>query len=161
MDYLARTLASAACAALLSIPAAAQTVARNDVSFDIAKRIADAAMADCAARGATVAVHVVDSSGDIIISYRADGSRPHIFEVAFEKAYTAMSFERSTQGMSEEYAEGNPNRVQQADFTNTLFLGGGLPINIDGKTVGGIGVAGTAGPVSEECAQAGIDAVLN
>lgn len=161
MQNLFRYLTGAACAALLAIPATAQTVTRHDISFDTAKQIADAAMADCAARGATVAVHVVDSSGNIILSYRADGSRPHIFQVAFEKAYTAMSFQRPTQDMSEEYAEGNPNRVQQADFPNTVFLGGGLPIIIDGETVGGVGVAGTLGPISAQCAQAGLDAVAD
>ena len=95
------------------------------------------------------------------ISSRSDGSRPHIYEVAYEKAYTAMSFQRPSGQLADDLANGNIGRTQQADFPNTVLLAGGLPIVINDETVGGVGVAGLPGPQSEQCAQAGIDAVLN
>lgn len=156
-----RHLTCTACAAIIAIPAAAQTVTSHNISFDVAKQIADAAIADCEARGGTVAVHIVDGSGNTVVSYRADGSRPHIYEVAYEKAYTAMSFQRPSGQMADDLANGNIGRTQQADFPNTVLLAGGLPIVINDETVGGVGVAGLPGPQSEQCAQAGIDAVLN
>jgi len=156
-----RHLTCTACAAIIAIPAAAQTVTSHNISFDVAKRIADAALADCEARGGTVAVHIVNGSGNTVVSYRADHSRPHIYDVAYEKAYTAMSFQRATSGLEADAASGNAARAQQADFPNVVLLGGGLPIVIDDETVGGVGVAGLPGAQSEQCAQAGIDAVLN
>jgi uncharacterized protein GlcG (DUF336 family) len=41
-----------------------------------------------------------------------------------------------------------------------LMLGGGLPIEIDGEIVGGIGVGGAPGAhLDDACAQAGLDAI--
>ena len=161
MRHLIGYLTSAACAAIIAMPAGAQTVTSRNVSFSVAKQIADATLADCEARGGTVAVHVIDGSGSTVVSYRADHSRPHIYQVAYEKAFTAMSFQRSSGELAADLVNGNIARTQQADFPNMVLLGGGLPIVIDGETVGGVGVAGLPGAQSEQCAQAGIDAVLN
>ena len=159
--HLIGNLTVAACAAIIALPAQAQTVTSHNISFELAKRIAEAAMTDCEARGGTVAVHVVDGSGNIVVSYRADHSRPHIYQVAYEKAFTAMSFQRSSGELEADLVNGNIARTQQADFPNMVLLGGGLPIVINDETVGGVGVAGLPGAQSEQCAQAGIDAVLN
>jgi uncharacterized protein GlcG (DUF336 family) len=41
-----------------------------------------------------------------------------------------------------------------------LILGGGLPIDISGDVVGGIGVGGAPGAhLDDACAQAGLDAI--
>ena len=41
-----------------------------------------------------------------------------------------------------------------------LMLGGGLPIEMDGEIVGGIGVSGAPGTqLDDACAQAGLDAI--
>jgi uncharacterized protein GlcG (DUF336 family) len=41
-----------------------------------------------------------------------------------------------------------------------LILGGGLPIEIGGEVVGGIGVGGAPGAhLDDACAQAGLDAI--
>mgnify|MGYP001596034104 FL=1 len=41
-----------------------------------------------------------------------------------------------------------------------LMLGGGLPIEIEGEIVGGIGVGGAPGAhLDDACAQAGLDAI--
>ena len=161
MRHLIGYLTSAAYAAIIAMPAGAQTVTSHNISFDVAKQIADVAMADCSARGGTVAVHVVDGSGNTVVSYRADHSRPHIYQVAYEKAFTAMSFQRSSGELEDDLVSGNVVRTQQGDFPNIVLLGGGLPIVINGETVGGVGVAGLPGAQSEQCAQAGIDAALN
>jgi uncharacterized protein GlcG (DUF336 family) len=43
---------------------------------------------------------------------------------------------------------------------DVLFLGGGLPIEIGGEIVGGIGVGGAPGAhLDDACAQAGLDAI--
>jgi uncharacterized protein GlcG (DUF336 family) len=43
-----------------------------------------------------------------------------------------------------------------------LMLGGGLPIEIGGEVVGGIGVGGAPGSnFDDACAQAGLDALKN
>lgn len=161
MRNLIGNLTCAVCAAIIALPAAAQTVTSHNISFDVAKQIADATMADCEARGGTVAVHVIDGAGNTVVSYRADNSRPHIYQVAYEKAFTAMSFQRPSGELADDLVNGNIARTQQADFPNMVLLGGGLPIVIGDETVGGVGVAGLPGPQSEQCAQAGIDAVLN
>ena len=152
-------LSAAALSALIALPAAAQTVTSRNISYDVAKQIAEAAMENCTARGAAVAVHVVDATGQTVVALRADGARPHVFQNSFEKAYTAMAFERPSSEMERDLEAGDMGRTQQADFPNMVLLAGGLPIRVDDEVVGGVGISGTQGPVTEECAQAGIDSV--
>jgi len=70
-------LALAALACLIAAPASAQLIQRKDLSYAMAKTIAENALADCKARGYAVSVVVVDRGGDTIVALRAErrGSR--------------------------------------------------------------------------------------
>lgn len=158
MSRIIHIVALAACACALSFPAGAQLMVHRDLSYAMAKTMAETAMESCAARGVAVSVHVISHYGGTIIALRNDGARPHTFENSYEKAFTAMTFRRPSSQMQQEYAEGNAIRAQQADFPGVVAIGGGLPVRAGDDVVGGIGVSGSGGG-TEACAQAGIDAV--
>ena len=154
-----RFLLTLACVCALAVPAAAQLTVRRDLSYAMAKTIADTTMAQCVAENLQVSIHVIDSSGDTIVALRGDGTRPFTFENSYEKAFTAMAFGRPSAEMQAEYAAGNSTRAQQADFPHVVMIGGGMPILADGEVVGGIGISGAASSATDVCVQAGIDAV--
>jgi len=154
------TLLLAGAMIAVSLPAAAQLIAQNRLSYALAKTIADDTMDTCITRGSRISVHVVDQAGETIIALRGDGARPHTFDNSREKAYTAMTFGRPSQAMEDEYIAGDLMRAQQADFPNVVALGGGLPIRAGEEIVGGVGVSGGPAP-TELCAQAGLDAVAD
>jgi uncharacterized protein GlcG (DUF336 family) len=147
------------CVSAVAVPAAAQLTVRRDLSYAMAKTIADTTMTRCVAENVQVSIHVIDSSGDTIVALRGDGARPFTFDNSYEKAYTAMAFGRPSAEMQAEYTEGNATRAQQADFPHIVMIGGGMPLIADGEVVGGVGISGAASSATDVCVQAGIDAV--
>ncbi len=159
MSNTIRILLTLGCACALAVPAAAQLSVRTDLSYAMAKTIADTTMEQCVADNLQVSIHVIDSSGDTIVALRGEGTRAFTFDNSYEKAYTAMAFERPSAEMQAEYAEGNPTRAQQADFPHVVMIGGGVPIFADGEVVGSIGISGATSSATDVCVQAGINAV--
>ena len=74
----------------------AQLLTHRDLSYSMAKTIAETAIDSCAAKGYAVSAVVVDRAGDVIVAMRADNAGPHTMENARRKAYTARSFRTST-----------------------------------------------------------------
>ena len=72
MSAISNRLALAALACLIAAPTSAQLIHRKDLSYAMAKTIAENALADCRARGYAVSVVVVDRGGDTIVALRAD-----------------------------------------------------------------------------------------
>lgn len=129
--------------------------------LELALAGAGSALEACAADGYGVSVTVVDAGGVQKVHLRADGAGPHTIGSSAGKAYTAASMKRATLGLANFIAE-RPDLAGLRDMDiRILILGGGLPIEIDGAVVGGIGVGGApSGDIDEACAQAGIDALL-
>src|ERR1700716_3422203 len=112
MSVAFNRLVVAALACLIAAPAGAQLIQRRDLSYAIAKTIAENALADCKARGYAVAVVVVDRGGDTMVARRADDAGPHTMENARRKAYTARTFRMTTEEFIKAMAT-NPARREQ------------------------------------------------
>src|SRR5215470_8049473 len=104
------TLALALVGALVAAtaPASGQLLQRKDLSYAIAKTIAETAIADCKARGYNTSVVVVDRAGETMIAMRYDDASPHTLENARRKAYTARSFRQTTEEYAKKLEQGNP-----------------------------------------------------
>jgi uncharacterized protein GlcG (DUF336 family) len=141
---------------VLGQPALAQLLTHRDLSYAMAKTIAETAIESCAAKGYAVSAVVVDRDGEVIIAMRADNAGPHTMENARRKAYTARSFRTSTAAYAKRYADGDPVVHQQVTLPNVIAIPGGLPIKVGDDVIGGAGVSGSPG-VDEPCVQAGLD----
>jgi uncharacterized protein GlcG (DUF336 family) len=149
------TFVALACA--IAAPASAQLIQRKDLSYAMAKTIAENALADCKARGYSVAVVVVDRGGDTMVALRADDAGPHTMENARRKAYTARTFRMTTEEFIKEMAT-RPVRREQTTLPNVIAISGGVPIKVGNDVIGGVGLSGSPG-VDEPCVMAGIDKV--
>lgn len=132
---------------------------RHQLSLKQALNAAVEAESTCADQGFRVSVAVVDRSGGLVKAHiRGDGSGPHTLESARRKAYTSASLGQPTSALVNLVID-NPVTEGLRDMNESiLILGGGLPIMVDGKIIGGIGVGGApGGHLDEACAQAGID----
>ena len=122
---------------------------------------ATTALEACAADGHGVSVTIVDAGGVQKVHFRADGAGPHTIGSSAGKAYTAASMKRATLGLANFIADRHDLHGLRDMDDHILILGGGLPVEIDGEIVGGIGVGGApGGDIDEACAQAGIDGML-
>jgi uncharacterized protein GlcG (DUF336 family) len=144
----------------LASPAQAQgVISERNVSTQLARAIADAAM-ECPNNGAGLSVAVVDRSGQLKVLMRGDGSPPHGMELARRKAYTARTFRRS----SLEWAKrSETDLIGQRSLAEVIPLGGGVPIQVGNDTIGAVGVSGTSGgqPGDDNCAKAAIAKVAD
>ena len=112
------------------------------VPVDAALQMVQAAHAYAARAGLAVAVAVVDEAGAPIAVGRMDGADPRAAELAYHKAYTAASFQVSTQELVPEARQPWLRSLAIGSRGRILPAGGGIPI-IDGiAVVGAIGVAG-------------------
>ena len=129
------------------------------VTFDAALLAAQAALADCRKRGATIAVAVVDRSGVPVVMLRDPLAGMHTPETAIRKAWTAASFRGATSDLIGATAPNGPNGGIR-HLPNVAMIGGGLMLQSSGSLVGAIGVSGApSGDMDDECAKAGIRAI--
>ena len=153
----ATRLSLIALASLAAAPVQAQLIERKDLSYAIAKTIAENALDDCKTRGYAVAVVVVDRGGDTMVALRADNAGPHTMENARRKAYTARTFRMTTEAFAKEMAT-RPVRREQTTLPHVIAIPGGVPIQVGDDVIGGVGLSGSPG-VDEPCVQAGLDKV--
>jgi uncharacterized protein GlcG (DUF336 family) len=126
----------------------------------LAGKAIQASIDACNKDGYRVSVSIVDRAGVLRAMARADGAGPHTVDSSKKKAYTASSLRRSTTDLAELINKVPTLQALREVNDQMLMLGGGLPIEIGGEIVGGIGVGGAPGAhLDDACAQAGLDAI--
>ncbi len=123
----------------------------------LAQKAAIAGLAKCEEGGYKVSVAIADRGGNLKVLLRSDGAGPHTTDSSFRKAYTAASLRRSTLHLAELITDIPSIQALRDMNDKILILGGGLPIELEGEVVGGIGVGGAPGDhLDEACAAAGL-----
>jgi uncharacterized protein GlcG (DUF336 family) len=126
----------------------------------LATKAAHATVDQCLADGYRVSVTVVDRGGNVRAVLRQDGAGPHTVDSSRKKAYTSASMKQPTAKLAELVAKMPAVQGLQHMNDHMLLLGGGLPIEIGGEVVGGIGVGGApGGHLDAACAQAGLTSI--
>lgn len=135
-------------------------VMQRNLSLPMAKTIAEAALAECAAKGYHTAVAVVDRAGQIMVLLRDEQATAQVAEMARRKAYTARVFRSTTLDFQKRTTPDMPNAAQR-DLADILALGGGAPILVGNEAVGGVGSAGSTQEQDDACAKAGVAKVAD
>ena len=123
------------------------------VTIVSAKEIAARAVAECTKNGWNVAVAVVDTHGFLVYFERMDNTQTASMDIAIGKARAAATFRRPTRVFMEAINKGAP---ATATLPGVFASPGGLPIMVDGKVTGGVGVSGVTGDQDEQCSKAGL-----
>ncbi|MBY0274587.1 heme-binding protein [Candidatus Binatia bacterium] len=153
------TLATSLLTALLATRAGANssTAERTVLTIDGAKKVASAAAAEANAHQDGGSIAVVDEGGNLIYLERLEGTFPASANVSIGKARTAALFQKPTAAFEDIIKGGRTPMIALADFTP---LQGGVPIVVDGKVIGAVGVSGAASQARDEAvAQAGAAAL--
>jgi len=132
------------------------TVPIKRLKMETALLIAQAAISQCRKEGVQIAVTVVDRGGHPQVMLRDVLAMDISLPISKQKAHTAMSFNTALSQLSDRFT-----KPYMAPKLEGLILGaGGVPINIGGNIMGGIGVSGApSGKTDEKCAVAGLEAV--
>jgi uncharacterized protein GlcG (DUF336 family) len=118
-----------------------------------AKKIAAGVIAECQKNSWNVAVAVVDTHGFLVYFERMDNTQTASMDIALGKAKAAATFRRPTRVFMDVINKGSP---ATATLGGVYASPGGLPIMVDGKVTGGVGVSGVTGDQDEQCAKAGL-----
>jgi uncharacterized protein GlcG (DUF336 family) len=118
-----------------------------------AKKIAAGVIAECQKNGWNVAVAVVDNHGFLVYFERMDNTQTASMDIAVGKARSAATYRRPTRAFTDAINKGGP---ATATLPGVFASPGGVPIMVDGKVTGGVGVSGVTGDQDEQCAKAGL-----
>jgi glc operon protein GlcG len=127
-----------------------------NINYEQARKAVAAAMAEAKKISVPMAVSVVDTAGQLMAFERLDNTQIGSIGVAQDKAVSAAIYRRSTKVFQDLVAGGGVGlRVLTLRGANAVE--GGLPLVIDGKIVGAIGVSGGSAEQDGVVAKAGAD----
>ena len=141
----------------LLMATAADLPSRKWINLAAIKTMAAAAEAEAHKRNVQVTICIVDEGGNLLFLQKADGAGLNTIQFAQKKARYAALFRRPSRVAAESLKNGN---LDQLVFPDGFPNQGGLPIQVDGDTIGAIACSGAASEVDEAIAQAAIDALL-
>jgi glc operon protein GlcG len=141
----------------LLMAAAADLPSRKWLNLAAIKTMAAAAEAEAQKRNVQVTICIVDESGNLLFLQKADGAGLNTIQFAQKKARYAALYRRPSKAAADSLKSGNLDVLAFPDgFPNQ----GGLPIKVDGDTIGAIACSGAASEVDEAISQVAIDALL-
>lgn len=155
LKWLALSLAAYASAAGAAQPALTEKLDSKPVlTLAVARELASAAEAEAKRHDWKVSIAIVDDAGRLLYFQRMDGTGNASVDVALAKARHAVNYRRPT-GFHQELLE-KGNTVVLA-LPDSLPLEGGLPLMIESRAIGGIGVSGARSEEDGRIAQAAAD----
>jgi len=134
-----------------------QLMDKKGLTLEAAKKVAAAAEEEALKNKWNVVIAIVDDGGSLVYLQRLDETQIGSIEVAIQKAKTAVNFKRPTKALEDAVMSGG--RTVVLSLPGALPLEGGLPLMVDGKLVGAIGVSGVTGQQDGQIAKAGADAL--
>jgi glc operon protein GlcG len=168
---MSRELAAKSCifvalVAAISVPAMAQAPFAPppqvpyglSVSTENAKIAAAASIAEAQKNNWKEAIAVVDTGGYLVYFEKMQDTQTGSVELAIEKARTAALFRRPTKVFEDGVAAGGEG-LRLLRLTGAIPIAGGVPIIVDGKVIGAVGVSGGTGTQDGQVAKAGASAV--
>ena len=138
-------LIAIACLTAFSTPASAQStspipsVYGEPIGIDQAQAIVQRGLEEGARRGLPLAIAVVEPSGELVAFARMDGVPYGSIPLAQAKARTSARFRTTTASREEQVNNGRYALLTADDF---VAIGGGVPIVVDGRVVGAVGISG-------------------
>lgn len=158
MPSLSRKFALALLFALCAFPAFTQmpNPYGTSISLENAKKAAAPALAEARKNNWNMAVAIVDPDGNLVYYEKMDNTQVGSSDVCISKARSAARFKRPTKAFQDALAAGGAG-LRILRIEGAVPVEGGIPLLMDGKIVGAIGVSGDTSEHDAQCAKAGAD----
>jgi glc operon protein GlcG len=127
------------------------------ITTENAKLVAAAAIAEARSNRWNMAIAIVDPGGHLVYFEKMQDTQTGSVDVSIEKARTAALFRRPTKLFQDALAGGGEG-LRVLRLTGVIPIDGGVPIIVDGKVIGAIGISGGTGAQDGQVAQKGAGA---
>jgi glc operon protein GlcG len=132
---------------------AAQPTYGANINLEQAKKVAMAAAKEAKRMNLKVAIAIVDTAGHLVYYEKADDTQTASAEVSIAKARSASTFRRATKVFEDAVANGH---TAVLGLPGAVPIEGGIPIMLDAKIIGAIGISGASSEQDGVIAAAGI-----
>ena len=136
---------------------AADLPTKKYVNLAAIKTMVAAAEAEAKRLNVEVTICIVDESGNLLFLQKADAASLNTIQFAQKKARHAAFYRSPSKDGADALKKGNMDVLAFPDFFPNQ---GGLPIQVDGQTIGGIAASGAKSEIDEAIAQAALDALF-
>jgi glc operon protein GlcG len=142
---------------IATLAMAADLPSRKYLNLAAVKTMAAAAEAEMANRNVHVTICIVDESGNLLFLQKADGAALTTIQFAQRKARQAALYRKPSKAAADQLKGGD---VSVLAFPDAFPNQGGVPIIVDGQTIGAIACSGAPSEVDEAISQFAVDTLL-
>jgi glc operon protein GlcG len=128
------------------------------VSLEQAKKVIAGAQEEAKKNSWPIAVAVVDTHGFLVAYEKMDNTQSASVQVAIDKAASSAMYRRPSKVFQDAVAGGGAG-LRVMNLRGASMVEGGLPLMVDGKIIGAVGVSGVAADQDSVAAKAGADAL--
>ena len=130
----------------------------SPITTEQARKAVALALAEARKNNWAMAAAVVDTAGILVYFERIDDTQNASSEIAIDKARSAALFKRPTKTFQDSVERGGIG-LRVMTLRGAMPVEGGVPLIVDGKIVGGLGVSGGTAEQDGLCAKAATDAM--
>src|SRR5258708_31105171 len=142
---------------LVTTACSADLPTKKDINMAAIKMMVAAAEAEAKKLNVDVTICIVDDSGNLLFLQKADTASLNTIQFAQKKARHAAFYRSPSRDGADALKKGNTDVLAFPDFFPNQ---GGLPIQVDGQTIGGIAASGAKSEIDEAIAHAPLDALF-
>ncbi len=128
------------------------------ITLEQAKKVAATAEAEARKNSWNVVIAIVDTGGNLVLLHRLDDTQIASIQIAQKKAWTAAAFRRPTKTFEDGVASGGAG-LRVLGIEQIIPAEGGLPLMVNGKVIGAIGISGVTSQQDGQIAKAGAEAL--
>lgn len=115
----------------------------NKIDLSIAKKLIERIEERASQQGLNAVIAVCGPDGNPVAVHVMDNAYIASFDIAMKKAYTSVAVKMSTKELGELAKPGGTfYGIDHADHGRIIIIGGGVPLIIGKKIIGGLGVSG-------------------
>ena len=130
----------------------------SPITTELAKKVAAAALAEARANNWAMAAAIVDPGGILVYFEKIDDTQHASARIAIDKAKSAAMFKRPTKTFQDSVEKGGIG-IRVMTLRGAMPVEGGVPLLVDGKIVGGLGISGGTAEQDGQCCKAATDAM--
>lgn len=132
----------------------------NSIDLKSAKALCEKIEQEALKIGIKVVISICDASGNLILLHKMDDAYIASIDIAINKAFTSVALKMTTAMVGELSKQGSSlHGLELTNNSRLVTFGGGIPLKLKGKIIGGLGISGGSAEQDTKLAEIGASLV--